>query len=431
MDGFHDYKRLELNKVDEASYSLSISNQFFEKWRSCEMISAVCAVIGIVSATIDYERSYSEDRTFDNCAEVSHDNVFKMISVVTSVMSVFFSVLRHYKKALWEEHMQSSKKKLTNISFYGLEEAYKHKTKSRFGLLRCLELALHMICPYPYLNSDLHFQMNYGGHSISVCYTLTELLYFVMFSRLAFLLRALANYTPYEDHIARRFCKRYNVKANVRFSFKCMIKQYPLAIVLFFLAIPTFLLVGIFLRLFERPLDSLTDQDFGSFANSLWCGVVSMATIGYGDFAPVSYFGRAVVTIGTFCGAFIFSMTVLSLEKNVNLRQKQLKAFSSIVNTKASVEVIQSAFRLYLARKKGCSYPEWNYKYSKFMRKIKKFKEKRDYLYELHTYKEQDIIELKQTTLKIQKEVYSMRKDLDVHLNAFSHQVNKLLQKID
>ena len=80
---------------------------------------------------------------------------------------------------------------------------------------------------------------------------------------------------------------------------------------LFIITIPTFVLLGIFLRIFERPVVFLSDQDFHSLLNSIWCVVISLSGVGYGDYVPFSLFGRLIIIIGIFCGGFIFSMIIV------------------------------------------------------------------------------------------------------------------------
>ena len=43
---------------------------------------------------------------------------------------------------------------------------------------------------------------------------------------------------------------------------------------------------GYLLHLFEKELDDMSGQNFSSMSNSIWNVIVTMTTVGYGDFFP-------------------------------------------------------------------------------------------------------------------------------------------------
>lgn len=56
-------------------------------------------------------------------------------------------------------------------------------------------------------------------------------------------------------------------------------------------------------------------QNF-NFYNSMWCVVISMTTVGFGDFYPVTIYGRLIIMIAVFFGVLVLA---LLLEVNCKL----------------------------------------------------------------------------------------------------------------
>ena len=79
------------------------------------------------------------------------------------------------------------------------------------------------------------------------------------------------------------------------------------------MAILVSLLIGGFcLRVFEYPLSDRSGQEWG-YSNSLWNVIVTMTTVGYGDFFPKTTMGRLVGIIICFWGVVVVSVFVVTL----------------------------------------------------------------------------------------------------------------------
>ena len=71
-------------------------------------------------------------------------------------------------------------------------------------------------------------------------------------------------------------------------------------------------------------------QDYDFFANGMWLSVVTMTTVGFGDFYPMTYFGRVTIILASFIGTFIISMTMVSLESTKNFSLPEFKSYRLI-----------------------------------------------------------------------------------------------------
>jgi hypothetical protein len=59
-----------------------------------------------------------------------------------------------------------------------------------------------------------------------------------------------------------------------------------------------------------------------------------MTTVGYGDVAAISPFGRIVSIVNALWGAFIISLLVASINNIFELNEHQRKAIAEITNSK-------------------------------------------------------------------------------------------------
>ena len=85
------------------------------------------------------------------------------------------------------------------------------------------------------------------------------------------------------------------------------------------------------LMVFERIAYNNSGQKvFDSYFTSIWNVVITMTTVGYGDIASISVFGRLISMINAIWGAFIISMLVASIGKIFTPSDNQAKAIEEI-----------------------------------------------------------------------------------------------------
>lgn len=85
--------------------------------------------------------------------------------------------------------------------------------------------------------------------------------------------------------------------------------------------------MGYCLRIFERPLSIPSGQDFNMMSNTIWNVLVTMTTVGYGDYYPKTNMGRIIGLIIAFWGVFIVSLFVVSLSNMFEFDSGEMKAF--------------------------------------------------------------------------------------------------------
>lgn len=60
-------------------------------------------------------------------------------------------------------------------------------------------------------------------------------------------------------------------------------------------------------------------MNFNSLENSIWCVIITMTTVGYGDYYPRTFFGRLLDIIVAIWGVFIVSMLMVTLTSTLKL----------------------------------------------------------------------------------------------------------------
>ena len=90
---------------------------------------------------------------------------------------------------------------------------------------------------------------------------------------------------------------------------------------------------------------------FDSYFTAIWCVVITMTTVGYGDVYAVSPFGRIISLINALWGAFIISMLVASIGKIFELSENQKRAVADISNHKQAARSLKASFNYLIGKK--------------------------------------------------------------------------------
>ena len=110
------------------------------------------------------------------------------------------------------------------------------------------------------------------------------------------------------------------------------------------------------LMLAERGAADKTDLD--QYENAIWCIIITMTTVGYGDVYPKTQVGRLVSIAAAFSAVVLVALSVNAVTERLQLKRNEGKVLDFIFDLKESAklrlsmsEVIQSAWRAYLTLK--------------------------------------------------------------------------------
>jgi len=204
-----------------------------------------------------------------------------------------------------------------------------------------------MVHPIPFYEKEFHVPMldMLGSKSqyVDVRYMLGDFLFAFMLLRFYFLVRTLMNLNLYSELTSKRICGKHQVQSGVSFSLKALIKERP-GITVFLTALISILWLAYLLRIFERiAYESQGQKVFDSYFSSIWNVIITMTTVGYGDIAAISSYGRMISIMNALWGAFIISLLVASIGKIFELSEEQRKAIEEIKKDKLRQKKVRKA----------------------------------------------------------------------------------------
>jgi hypothetical protein len=122
------------------------------------------------------------------------------------------------------------------------------------------------------------------------------------------------NYGTYTDAYSRKLCKQYGFTSGVRFTLKVHMVTNP-GTAAFLIVFSSTLVLSLLMSIFERPyniVNGKTSQSIEDFGDGLYLVVMTMTTVGYGDFTPHTYTGKYLAMITALWGSFLISILVLA-----------------------------------------------------------------------------------------------------------------------
>lgn len=271
-----------------------------------------------------------------------------------SFFGVFTLALRHDTKVHWLTtdlpQEVSGSANLPDLDFSKMLL----NNKERFNVNFWIEVVVILICPIPYYDFIITIPaMNpTKTGSVNVYYLFSDFILAFMFVRVIFLMRAWINYSIFMDIYSKKLCKSYGFTANVRFAFKCFIRANPgitVGLMLFF----SVLILAYLIRIFELPYGFTVGViTWNAYFDSIWCTIITMTTVGYGDVVPATLFGRLFAITAAIWGTFLISLLILSVGNIFNLTYQEQRALNHLLQTRSAARSITAFMRFLLAKKR-------------------------------------------------------------------------------
>jgi hypothetical protein len=192
-------------------------------------------------------------------------------------------------------------------------------------------------------------------------------------------------YSSWADDRAEMICHECNAEGGITFAIKAKLKERPYFTVgaLMLMSILNF---GYILRnvevAFMRDISEEKFQDWRYIWNGYWCIIITILTVGYGDYYSQTYLGRTIAVIACLWGTFLISLMVVSLTISMEFTLQEEQAYEEIKKELLYVELKKKGIHMIKCLnhlKNICSIeggvydnPEVNRKYRKAFREYQK-----------------------------------------------------------
>lgn len=128
---------------------------------------------------------------------------------------------------------------------------------------------------------------------------------------------------------SQRVCQMNGQNASYHFALKCIMKAQSYLVICLSLFIAMFYF-GYLIKLFDENLNEASGKNFSDMTNMVWLAIVTMTTVGYGDFFPLSTMSRIVGIFCSFYGVYVVSLFVISINNLLVFDQSEERALDLI-----------------------------------------------------------------------------------------------------
>lgn len=201
----------------------------------------------------------------------------------------------------------------------------------------------------------------------------------LIFFRSYHIIKYLSFHSQFNKYQCEKICLECNTPLDFLFLIKAEFKTRPFFLVSVIMIVSIFVF-GYSVRSIEMFFmyggDPNKVQDWRYYWNGMWCVIITMSTVGFGDFYPISILGRAIIVIACFWGTFLISLMVAALTVAVEFNPQEAVSYDTIKAAHSEMEygklgtiIIQTSLRYYLHMKQIRTDPslmqDKNFRYKK------------------------------------------------------------------
>jgi hypothetical protein len=333
-------------KYDEMTY-------YAKWWKFYDNCITFSNILIILLAFYDYELNFSYPR------KITADyNSVRLVMIALAFLNIFCSIRRHHIKYKWKNVRILEKIYIDDA--YGEENIEDKifgddrlilgdKQTSLFTRAMFFDIIINLIMPYPGLDFIIStYELDRDKNElVKLDYLFSDFIYIIVLLRSLYIIRAMINYSIFSDFYAFQISKEHKVKNNIRFALKCLLKIHHIKLVIWFF-MGSVVIFGFMLRILDRPFWVEKGKiEFDNFFIPMWCVFVTMLTIGYGDFSPLTLAGKIVVYFASLWGVFICSLIIVCLQGLLDLSNDQFIVFTKVLKSRVAIQFIENAYVFY------------------------------------------------------------------------------------
>lgn len=274
-----------------------LENKYINKYRANISWESLLAMIGTCIWVVEHEIYILHGKN-------TYDNI-RFNLLIANVIWTFLLVLTIiYSYFIWMKYEQA----------LGIRLIIERMSRSNFKSM-WFEILINIISPYPFLMNITYKEYVYGVNLYIDKRIDTILIWFMFAFRAYHIPRYLLYGSMYMSNRAVRVWRLYGHEWELMFAAKSVFNRSALKIFpILYLAMVV--AVGTLLHFNEQQAyNQIPKLSNFNWSNSFWWSIITMATVGYGDFFPRTDFGRAVGVWCTFIGVFLSSLSTVGLNK--------------------------------------------------------------------------------------------------------------------
>ncbi len=354
--------------------------------------------ISIFCSIVYFELNFFKETRYVGLRDNQVDLYVVLMIYATTIISLALIPLRRYYTYLYKALLKM------DSNYFMLSFDFK---------MMWFDLICVVVVPLPMLNEIIFENFN-SDNQILTYYRANHIMCLLMLLRLFVMFDIYLRSLPYASLRMHKFLKLSNLDENLMFIIKCLIKKNPYIFFVVSLLI-SILVFSYSIRLCELPLAiKLNSESFQSYMLTIWMIMITMTTVGYGDYAPKTISGRVLGFFLCIWGIFLMSMIVVILFQSLELSYEEKQAlviFNKLEAkkplTKAAAEVITEVWIMKKRKQKNSKLFEEKIQEFKRLQKQLKILDsvKYDYFFEkLNLYFESmshNIQEMSQTQNKL------------------------------
>ena len=295
---------------------------------------------GLLSVIYNYENNYTEvfEGHGDKYKSTKMNDLIKVITSITTILSLIISIFR----SITAYHLKRERKYL-----------FKDKIKTYFSSSSfktlAIDWAILIIHPPPFYDIELKFRQLHGVLYLDLSVVCLSLMMF----RFLHLFRIFLHYSKWSSFKVQKICRAHGVGHPLRFAIKACLKDRPYFILIPLFAISTFSL-GVALEIYEQPFNEDNEEfadygkklDYSYLYNAMWLILLTMTTVGFGDFYARTHVGRFISIIAAIWGTFLISLMIIMFNNYVLFTRQQEKSYKYYRKISAYKQVKNCAMEL-------------------------------------------------------------------------------------